>query len=209
MKLFKRLFTVILCVILTFSMANKVYAASLTYWYSNSSMIGKWSYSSITVWYSKLNNDGNFAFLSGLTNGKNVWNSALNLSVSVSSGYTSAPIKYYGGTKDQIDALFLFEPVATTDLGSTYISESTSGGTHSYNGSTKYWFYFTQMRGYVVSRSDLNYNNYIKTCSHELGHALGWWGHPSTYQSTWIMQPGILENTTLALEEKRHLSQIY
>lgn len=55
----------------------------------------------------------------------------------------------------------------------------------------------------------MTFDNYVKTTSHEVGHALGWFGHPSSSQPTWVMEQGLLENITLGAGEKNHLSQIY
>jgi hypothetical protein len=195
-----------LSIILAFAFTLTAYAATLTYWYSDLNTIGKWS-SSPQVWYSKLNSNSSFAFLSGLLNGESIWNSALGTSIDVSSSYTSAPIKYYGGTKAQIDALSIFPNVPTNQLGNTEYTEYEFGGYHTYNGSTKTWYTHTENWGYVVDRTDMNYNNYIKTSSHELGHAMGWEGHSTN--STWVMTQGKLENTILATGEKNHLDQIY
>ena len=63
----------------------------------------------------------------------------------------------------------------------------------------------------VIENSDLSTQNYIKTATHEIGHALGWRGHPVNNNTTlsWVMREGVLTNTTLQLNEKRHLGQIY
>jgi len=205
----KHLFlTIVLSIILTLSFTATVSAATLSYWYSDSTIIGKWS-SSPKVWYSKIDTTPTFAFLSGLINGQDIWNDALGTSIDVSSSHTSAPIKFYGGTKAQLDALSIFTPVPTTTLGLTSYTSTTLGGTHTYSGSSKTWYTYTQINGYVVSRTDMNFDNYVKTSSHELGHAMGWRGHPSSTQPTWVMQQGILENTSLSTAEKNHLSQIY
>ena len=44
---------------------------------------------------------------------------------------------------------------------------------------------------------------------HELGHALGWRGHPHTYHEAWVMRQGKLENITLQDGEVNHLLQVY
>jgi len=124
------------------------------------------------------------------------------------SSATSSSLKYYGGTKAEIDALGLFPSVPTNNLGLTQYSYS-QWGTISYNGSTKTVMIMSSTTGYIVDRSDMGTNNYKKTCTHEFGHALGWIGHPSPSQPTWVMQQGILENTVLAENEKKHLLQAY
>ncbi len=206
-KIHKIFVSILVCTLLFFSRVCVSYATTLDCWYSDSNNIGKWTYSP-KVWYSKIDTSGSFAMLAGLNNGKSIWNSALGLDVSVSSLYTSAPIKYYGGTKAQIDALNLFNPVATTTLGMTQVSYSLNE-TCSYNGASKKIYICNSVRGYIVSRTDMSYNNYLKTASHEMGHALGWLGHPATNQPTWVMQQGILTNTILNSSEKRHLAQVY
>lgn len=197
--------TIALVLILIFSLSLTANAATLQYWYSDANTIGKWS-SSPQVWYSKRNNNSSFAFLSGLLNGESVWNDALGTSIDVSSSYTSAPVKYYGGTRAQINALNIFEPVPEEQLGASYHT-CESGGYHTYLGNTKVWYYETEIWGYVVDRTDMNYNNYIKTGSHEIGHAMGWHGHSTN--TSWVMTEGKLENTALSDEESNHLAQIY
>lgn len=204
-----RLFsTSLLSLLLTFTLVTTVNAATLSYWYSDATMIGKWS-TSPKVWYSKIDTTPTFAFFSGLLNGEDIWNDALGTSIDVSSSYTTAPIKFYGGTKAQLDALSIFNPVASNDLGLTSYTNITNSGTHKYNGASKTWYTYNEINGYVVSRSDMSYDNYVKTASHEIGHAMGWRGHPSSTQPTWVMQQGKLENITLSTSEKNHLSQIY
>lgn len=185
-----------------------VHAATLSYWYSDKDVIGKWE-TSPSVWYKKIDQSAAFSFLSGLIHGADIWNAALGTSVTVSSSNSSAPIKYYGGTKEQLDALNLFDPVATDDLGCTEYTDTSYKGTHTFNGVKKSWYLHKKITGYVVSRTDMNANNYTKTASHEMGHAMGWRGHPSTDHPTWVMEQGILENKTLSTGEKKHLSQIY
>ena len=206
----KKTLIFVCCIILVLSSTISIFAMTLNYWYSDTSIIGKWT-TSPTVWFSKLDSSGSFAFLSGLMNGRSIWNNALGLSIVVTSAGngSTAPIKYYGGTKSQIDTLNIFAPVPSTELGATTITSSSLGGVHYYNNNPKTWRIINNVIGYVVSRSDMNYNNYIKTASHEMGHALGWFGHPISYQSTWVMQQGKLENISLAINEKNHLAQIY
>ena len=200
--------TIALSVALTLTMTITASAATLSYWYSDASTIGKWS-SSPKVWYNKMDSSASFAFLSGLLNGASVWNSALGTTVDVSSGYTTAPIKFYGGTAAQIEGLGIFGKVPDSYFGLTVYTKYTTGGTHTYNGTNKTCVFHQEITGYIVSRSDLSYDNYICTASHEMGHSMGWHGHPSSSQPAWVMQQGKLENTVLATGEKNHLSQIY
>ncbi len=176
-------------------------------WYSDSYMIGRRT-ESPTLWYSKLNSNPLFMFVTGMSHAESQWESALGISIISTSSEISSSLKYYGGTKAEIDALGIFPSVPTTDLGLSQVYYSL-WGTIPYNGITKNVVIISSSRGYIVDRSDMGTNNYKKTCTHEFGHALGWIGHPSTLQPTWVMQQGILENTVLAENEKKHISQTY
>jgi hypothetical protein len=199
--------TIMVSAVLMFTLATVAHAAVLSHWYSDGTTIGKWS-SSPQLYYSKLSSSSSFAFASGLQYGTNLWNNALGTSVTVSSLNSSAPIKFYGGTKAQLDALNIFSPVSTTTLGLTSYT-STYAETHLVSGMTVTCRTHTAINGYLVDRTDMNQNNYYKTASHEIGHTMGWRGHPSSDQPTWVMQQGRLENLTLNVLEKYHLRQIY
>ena len=50
-------------------------------------------------------------------------------------------------------------------------------------------------------------DEYKKTCTHELGHALGWHGHAANFLD--VMCQGNSTITVLSEHDKRHLSQVY
>lgn len=175
-----------------------------------------WS-SSPKVCYDKLDPSNSFAFLSGLINGKDEWNAALGTTVSVSSNYTNAEIFYYGGTIDDINDLNLFAEL--------YPGSNVLGYTNWYNSGFQHWeceylyqssnvtyhidcYEQLQILGYVIS-SDRTYNQYLKTCTHELGHAMGWRGHAAPSNTNWVMWQGVSSVTSLSTSEKAHLTQIY
>lgn len=197
-----------LCCAIIISVPVSVNAVSLTCWYSNDEDIGSWSYSP-QIRYEKIDQNDLFPFLTGLSHGSSIWNSALGLSTSVSSSYTAAPIVMYGGTIDQIRALNMFGVFSNDLLGRTIPTGYDYLGTLTYQGAVKYHYRLTSVIGCVISRSDLTHNAYVKTASHELGHALGWYGHPNTGSSSWVMAQGISTNTTLYEAEKMHLAQVY
>ena len=184
------------------------YYLPLSYWYSDASSICKWT-SSPTISYFIIDFDSSFAFYPGLVNGVSQWNSALGISADLSYMDFTAPIRYYGGKKQDLEDLGYFGSISSSTLGATQYVSKTQQDKYSYNGSIKTFYTLSEVKGYVVSRSDMTYYNYIKTCTHEIGHALGWVGHPSSTQPTWVMQQGISTVTTLSTEEANHLAQIY
>ena len=184
------------------------YYLPLNCWYSDDSKIGKWNFST-TIRYYDLCNDTFFPLVAGLNNGINQWGNALGISPTLSGTSSNAPIEFYGGTKEQLEALEFFGYIDDTIYGLTLYLNMGDPDTYSYNGAIKKCYPYYSTRSYVVNRSYMSYYNVIKTCTHEMGHALGWKGHPSTSQPTWVMQQGLLTNTTLSDEEKAHLLQVY
>lgn len=206
-RFLNKIVAVSLCVIIMSYMIVSASAKELEFWYSDSVRVGQWD-SGQVVYCSKLNSDDDFPFYTAMASGINKWKSALGLSLTYSTTDTSAAIQYYGGTKAQLDALGIFDSVPASVLGCTYTSYQ-SRENHTYYGAEKYAVTIIKVVGYVVDRADMNTNNTIKTATHELGHGMGWLGHPATYQPTWVMQQGLLENTSLSSDEVWHLFQLY
>lgn len=207
-----------LLVCVGFILPMPAHAATLTYWYSTGSQIGKWTYSPV-IYYCKLSSDANFSFANGIYNAVNQWNTALGTSLTYSSTNTSAPIKYYGGTIEELNREGF--GIATDDentLGSTTLSKN-SKGQHFFtdlngNSRTCSWYNIYSAVGYVIYRPEtagLGYYTYIKTTTHEVGHAMGWLDHPpnSSGYASWVMIQGIYSNTTIKTGEKNHLAQMY
>ena len=206
MSIRKKLSIIILVLAILTVLTGTAIAAPVSYWYSDSDNIGKWE-TSPKIWYSKIDPSGSFPMAVALGHAKLEWKDALGTSIAVTTNDTSAPIKFYGGTKAQIDALNLFAPVSTTTLGMTAYTDIRRKGVYTYGSSVKTWYTHHEINGYLVSRTDLSYNNFIKTATHEVGHAMGWRGHSSP--ANWVMTQGKIETITLSTEEKNHLHQIY
>lgn len=179
---------------------------SLSYWYSDSNTIGRWNSDSLRVYKIKLNSNSSFTFLDSMSHGCSNWSSAINRQVSSgqSSSFSSAPIQYHGGTQAEVNAYGLFT-VSSSDNGITAVY-AYNEGTWTYGGSTKTGNLVIQAEGCIVDWGHTA-NQYKNTCSHELGHALGWYGHSSSSYD--VMYTYGTSITSLSNNDKNHLSQVY
>lgn len=202
----KAIFSLMLCFTLVTTLSITALAATnlgtLSYWYSDS--IARWDKSSINVYTNKLNSNGYFYFLNGINHGCDQWDDALGITLNYGSTYTSAPIKFYGGTKDEVSAYGDFTITSSTN-GVTILTVSVEG-TWKYGNTTKTGYLLSSAVGCIIDK-DHTTDEYKKTCTHELGHALGWVGHSSN--SSDIMYSLGSSVTSLTTRDSKHLSQVY
>lgn len=204
----KAIFSIILCFMLVTTLSNTALAATnlgtLSCWYSDSDYIARWDKSSITVYTNKLNSNGSFYFSMGTYFGCSKWDDALEIKISSSSSDTSAPIKFYGGTRDEVNA---FGDVTISQLnnGVTQYTSSVEG-TWKYGNTSKTGRLMSSAVGYIIDNGRTT-DEYEKTCAHEIGHALGWAGHSSN--SSDIMYSYGSSVTSLTTRDSEHLSQVY
>lgn len=129
------------------------------------------------------------------------------MSLSPTSTAVSSSIRFYGGTVAQIEAQTDLTYISGT-TGRTVFRGSYEEGTWIYNGTAIAGWVITGVDGYIVDSGTANTINKNKnTCTHELGHALGWRGHSSNSQD--IMYSAISEVTTLTQRDIDHLWQVY
>lgn len=79
-------------------------------------------------------------------------------------------------------------------------------GTWTYGSSSKTGRLVVGAVGCIIDK-DRTTDQYKKTCTHELGHALGWAGHSSNTSD--IMYSAGSSVTSLTSRDKNHLSQVY
>lgn len=202
----KTLAIIVSCILILFTnlSAQAASLGTLSYWYSDSTTIERWDTHSLTVRAVKLDTLAVFSFNVSLTHACDQWKVPLGLSLYVTSS-TSAPISYYGGTRQALNNLSIFPTIYSGVNGGT-INTSYQEGTYSYGATTKTGNVITSSIGYIVDNNRTN-NEYKETCTHELGHALGWYGHSSNWNS--IMYAYGSSLTTLTYIDKNHLAQVY
>ena len=196
------------------------YIGTLSYWYSDDSKVGKWANTNRAIGVITLNSQNttfNPYFSDGMANAKIQWNNALGSSFSTVGYYSSSSsFNAYGGSRDEILA-------AAIGFSSSDLSPNTGGQTNiigSIWGYFKHWpsgTYYVTKTAYNISSSvscvldkqyETNYGKKIKhTCLHEIGHAVGWFGHSSMYGDT--MYPSVNVGLTISSEAEEHLVQIY
>lgn len=207
----KAIFSIILCFMLITTWSNTSLAATsslgtLSCWYSDSDYIARWDKSSITVYSNKLNSNGSFYFSMGMYLACGKWDDVLGITISSSSYDTSAPIKFYGGTQNEVSAYADFT-ISSSINGITKLNYNPYiEGIWKYGNTSKTGLLISSAVGYIIDK-DHTTDEYENTCIHELGHALGWLGHSSN--SSDIMYSYGSSVTTLTTRDSEHLSQVY
>ena len=210
---------VLLCFYLLLCWLSSAFAlVTLDVYYSDSMTIGIWNTTPF-IYHDKISTNESFPFVQSLVHGIQQWNPALGMFVTTTTLNTNAPIKLFGGTHVQLSAINGYNNNnMEADYGLCVVNESTwepTGSIGVYKGqfySTAYKYIYYNVTGFIIENSDGNIN-YVKTATHELGHAFGWHRHPDTYlgleYTNWVMKQGALQNTVLQDGEKQHLGQIY
>jgi predicted Zn-dependent protease len=185
---------------------------NLSYWYSDADRIYRWDDARIVVCAEKLNGNAQFYFYNAVDHACSQWTSALGITIYADEEIASAPIMIYGGTAAEISELNIFNDI-TTQNGAT--RRSTADGTDLF-GIEGIWTRpdNTEIEGYlsyganiyIVDKSRTS-NEYMKTATHELGHALGWSGHSSNPND--VMYRSGSSITQLTQRDINHLAQVY
>ena len=187
-----------------------------TFWHSDGDWVGFWDKSIITVNAQTLGSVSSaFEFTTRVNEAREQWSSTLSATINITSSST-ADIYAYGGRRDALRAhsgdyqpwagLCIYSPM--TRRNSITLS----------NGVRKDVFVFIgSARIYVLEKSpsaswtntEIDMTKTVTT--HELGHALGYRGHPIQVTANNQDVMWFMEHTqfTLRENEKRHLRQIY
>jgi len=202
----KSLFVLSFCIfgILFIFNTKPVYASlgSITYWESDSNTIGRWTSVPRTS-HETINGFTNNNFLSYVNHARNQWRSA---GISISSTSTNANLMFYGGNRT---ALVLREPALSPHYAAMTVWRSVSReGYWDQRGTRRTGNKISRADIYIVYESGRSTAQYRNLSTHELGHALGWYGH-TTRGSSNVMYDTMTSITNLTTYDKRHLGQVY
>lgn len=152
-----------------------------------------------------MNINGSFYFATGNNHARSQWSSA-GISTSTTSIFNNADIQIYGGTYTELQNTGRFDSMSPTSTGVCYYDLTYWWQFYEYNGSLKSGYEYALFHIGIKDRG-ATIDEYKNTCTHELGHSLGWDGHASG--SSNIMHAYASSVTTLTSVDKNHLNQIY
>ena len=177
---------------------------NLSCWYSDAVSIGRWGTHNFTIYRHKMNTNGYFFFLSAFQHSVSQWASALPISITAVNTPGSQTFSVYGGTVSELATLG-YTSLPSGINGITYYSCSAEGG-WSYGTSTMQGYKYTSATCLILDNGNTS-DQYKKTTTHEMGHALGWQGHSGNAAD--IMYSTGSSVTNLTFRDQDHLSQVY
>lgn len=211
----KKMLIFVICVLSVVATSMSVYAYTLRYWYANNyndqnntwsvnDTIGTWDKNQIKFAHKKLNTNSSFEFYGGNLYAQDLWRGALTKTFYSEIIMANATMKVYGGTQQELmNQGFTVSPTAN---GVTYYTSRIADSTTVYGNRTKTIYRMYETNTVVVDRGN-SAAELRKTCTHEMGHALGWFGH--SMDSNDIMWRSGSQQQNLQNADMNHLKQVY
>lgn len=211
MKRWAKIFVVVI-MITVLTVTASAYT-SIYYWDSDASQVYPWS--SMPVVISRYNIDGSHSsnMSTGYDTARSQWGAVSGISFLNYGAYPGdTDIRCWEGYRSTLNSTFNLS-LGTNINGHTINTHSLSADAmYSYNGTTKYLHYSSHASVYIVDRdlisgiSDIG-SQYKNVYTHEVGHALGFYGHStSNNEVMYAYTSGVF---SLKTNEKNHLKQFY
>ncbi|MCL2071414.1 MAG: lectin like domain-containing protein [Oscillospiraceae bacterium] len=190
--------------------------------------VGFWNRSAITIHTSTVGTvSSGLDFTSRMNLARNQWSEALGININNSTAKESADIRAVAGRSAALGE-YMGQPWSSGTAGLCVWSFMGSVGSFNASGTTRYAHPISSVNGsstaglrgvFVLDRwADSAWtqdsSKYVQgTATHELGHAMGYFGHPRRVSENdrdimW-WQSSLERSETLRDNEKRHLRQIY
>ncbi|MBQ8340665.1 MAG: RICIN domain-containing protein, partial [Clostridia bacterium] len=184
----------------------RVSPLSLTSWNAGSgASVGFWDSSPKLYYQNYSYTNDNFYMLSSVGCALDQWNAVLPISVSITTNEDDAQILCYGG--DEATLIGLGANIDSSTGGLTSYSIDSSFAVNVKWGATnKTTKKLTNARVYLVDRN-LTANQQKNIATHEIGHALGYYGH--SMRTADVMHANNKSEYTLTDREIAHLLQVY
>ena len=216
MKFAKRLSSVVLIFLLVMGVSITAYGAyAIRCWYAYDLEDSKWiEKNAITTWgknasikfcHKKLNTNTEFEFYAGNLHAQNEWETALGISFNNVIKLNDAQLKVYGGTYNELTGIGV--DLDNNVVGLTKRITINWVGSSKYNGYNKEIYNVSAVNCYIVDESTSTHDRLKNTCTHEMGHALGWVGHSKEEHD--IMYPLRKSYNELNYRDQFHLQQVY
>ena len=177
----------------------------LSYWYSDSTKLGYRSESSTVYIYVESEvSDSNLTktkLQSYISTAFNKW-TCTGLNFAYTSSQSSADIVVKAVSLMDADDIYGLDP---TKSGATLHTSETLSYYGSYGSSQKYIYSINTTNLYLIQCPSFSDSDFRLVMVHEMGHALGYYGH----YSTGAVMKSSPTTTTPSTNEVRHLSQSY
>lgn len=177
-------------------------------WNSDTDNIMYFDKKSIIIYKENMYNVSDFAFDDSVNYALEQWEEALGVSFSFTTNKNEADIIIYGGTASQMETM-----ANTTITNWNGRTNYTSVDSNSYCivtlNSSKILKCVCKINKTTVYIKYNDEKSLKKTCTHELGHALGYYGHSKTTTELMYKSTDVVSTFSLTTAEKQHLKAVY
>ncbi|UFJ41663.1 matrixin family metalloprotease [Brevibacillus humidisoli] len=142
-------------------------------------------------------------FDSYVDHARDEWEEALGINTTGQDDKSDSSIEVYGGSREELERM---EPNLEGRRAVAVLESTEHVGDHTYDGKRVRNYRIDKAEVYIPKDWYYSSRDYKETATHELGHALGWFGHSSDSDDVMYRNTDELYLTS---RDKDHLSQNY